>query len=94
MDQQLNFDFIEKPKKNLGRVLTLKVKITDPSKADWIWNIDNNPDLGVHIYGLTNGDVIARELFLEEELHKIEHKYEPLQEILDRHEEMQFDKRG
>lgn len=57
---------------NLNRVLSLVVKITDPDKAKWIWDLhirDNSPlnkELGVTICGISEGDLIAKNIELED----------------------------
>ena len=78
MSKQLKFDFMEEEKvnKNLGRVLTVKLTVTDPAKANWLWVMKNNPELGVHVSGLSNGDMFARESLMEETLGKLEEKVE------------------
>lgn len=74
MREQLNFDFMteapqDKPHHNQDRVLTVLLKITDPTKAEeWLWSMKNNPELGVQICGLSNGDMFMREQLLEKTL--------------------------
>lgn len=91
MSEQLSFDFMEEvaPNPNLGRELTIRLKITDPSKAEkWLWNMKENPELGVHITGISNGDMFAKLDFLESELESMEDSYEPIHDVLDKLEQM------
>lgn len=75
MENQLNLDINlpkEKVHSNLGRQLTIRLTITDPKKAEeWLWNMNNNPDLGIHITGSSNGDMFARESILEDTLNEL-----------------------
>ena len=55
---------------NQDRVLSLVLKITDPEKAKWIWDyhLREKPfknELGVEIWGITDGD-------LQEEVSRLE----------------------
>ncbi len=88
MIEQLHFDFMDnspqdKPHLNRGRVLTVLLKITDHTKAEeWLWNMRNNPELGVHISGLSNGDMFSREALLEKTLEKVEEVYGDEKDII------------
>jgi len=80
MGKQLQFDFMDempiKENKNLGRKLTIKLVITDPTKAEkWLWNTSENSELGIHISGLSNGDMFKREDILESTLNLISDKF-------------------
>lgn len=64
-------------KDNTGRVLTLRVTITDPEKAKWLWNLhagrphegkNLNEQLGIEIHALGDGDKFAEADKLEEQL--------------------------
>jgi len=66
---------------NLGRILTIRVKITDPEKAKWIWDAHIGPaQHGVEVGAIADGDLFAernqlRELVLDENSIAIPKKY-------------------
>ena len=56
---------------NLGRVLTIKLTITDPQAAAWIWESGGkypNPIHGVQVTGIADGDMFDEVRKLEEQL--------------------------
>ncbi len=55
---------------NVGRELTIRVKITDDAKSTWIWNQHLNPDatLGIDVRAIANGNLFAENEMLDEQL--------------------------
>ncbi len=51
---------------NIGRVLTLRITITDPEVAEWIWKAHPNPIHGITVDALANGDLFAERDILQE----------------------------
>lgn len=79
MSNQTEFEFMKEYKTTedpKGRLLTVRLIVTDQSKAkEWLWNMKNNPELGIHITGLSDGDMFDRESLMEETLEKLEDDY-------------------
>lgn len=47
-------------KDNTGRVMTLRITITDSKEAEWIWNAHKGEGAhGVKVDAISNGDVMA-----------------------------------
>lgn len=54
---------------NLGRILTIRVVITDPEKAKWIWDAHMGPDQhGVKVEAIAEGDVLTERDSLMDEV--------------------------
>lgn len=63
---------------NKGRVLTLRVTITDPEKASWIWKShleDDNPH-GVKVGAIANDNIFKQRDKFEEVLERIFKEYD------------------
>jgi hypothetical protein len=53
---------------NLGRVLTITVKITDPEAAKWIWDAHlGEPQHGVKVTAISDGDLVEESFDDEDE---------------------------
>lgn len=64
---------------NVGRILTLRVRITDHDKSKCIWDnhmkgVHDSP-MGFHIDTIADGDTFEERDDLEEKLHQYERRY-------------------
>ena len=44
---------------NMNRIMTIRVIITDPEAADWLWNSHKKSNNGVKITAIQEGDLFA-----------------------------------
>lgn len=44
---------------NTGRVLTIRLTITDPEQAEWIWDSHKEAKHGVRVSAISNGDLFS-----------------------------------
>lgn len=65
-------------KTNLGRVLTIRVTITDPEAAKWIWDAHKESDhkCGVRVGALFDGDLFEEHEKFEDCLDRLLDNYD------------------
>lgn len=69
---------------NTGRVLTVRLTITDAKEADWIWDAVKTPKHGVQVSAISNGDMFSeRDVLAEAACFYIREKGETTEEAID-----------
>lgn len=62
---------------NKGRVLTIRLTITDPTEAEWLWKSHAGAAIhGVQVSALSDGDMFKEVRDLEKELEESRDLYE------------------
>lgn len=72
---------------NTGRVLTLRVKITDPIEAEWIWKAHLGKSLnGVQVEAIAEGDMFTeRDEYKQADRFYIREEGETTEEAIEAH---------